>query len=406
MQKEEQVRLLKGLISYLDSGSNVNAGGIMQNPPETYTCEKRFLKEWEKFFKDYPQIVGMTGDLAEPGTFFTRDDFGIPILATRDEQGNFKAFANVCSHRGVVVENEKKGLKTKFSCPFHGWTYDNSGKLIGYPKPDHFGEIDKSCYGLTELPSKEQFGFLWVHPNPKGKIDTNFLFGDQLMEEFESWGFQDLVLTREEDYITEMNWKLAIDTFGETYHFSTLHKNTLFNSFHGNVQMFDTFERNARLTLCLREIDNMKHEHVDNWHICRGAFPVYFLFPNTIVNVSDTGIILVREYPLDLSPHRSVSKVSFYFWPKVIEYIKNNNIVLDEVDDTDSLQTNSVDNPYQGFGEVIRDEDYVVAAASHKGLQSGTIDHITFGKNEPALHHYHNTFREALDMEPLPLIKL
>ena len=405
MQKEEQVRLLKGLISYLDSGENVDAGGIMQNPSDTYTCEKRFSKEWNKFFRDYPQIVGMTGDLAEPDTFFTREDFGIPLLATRDEQGNFRAFANVCAHRGVVVENEKKGQKTKFSCPFHGWTYDNSGKLIGYPKPDHFGEIDKTCYGLTELPSKEQYGFLWVHPNPKGQIDLNTLFGNRLMEEFEAWGFQNLILTREEEYITEMNWKLAIDTFGETYHFSTLHKNSLFNSFHGNVQMFDTFERNARLTLCLREIDNMKRDPVEDWHICRGAFPVYFLFPNTILNVSNTGIILVREYPLDLSPHRSVSKVSFYFWPHVIDYIKENNIVLGETNGNETTQEN-VEDPYQGFGTIIRDEDYVVAAASHKGLRSGIIDHITFGKNEPALHHYHNTFREALDMEPLPLIKL
>ena len=406
MQKKEQVRLLKGLISYLDSGGNVDAGGIMQNPPDTYTCEKRFSKEWNKFFRDYPQIVGMTGDLAEPGTFFTREDFGIPILATRDEQGNFRAFANVCAHRGVIVENEKKGQKTKFSCPFHGWTYDNSGKLIGYPKPDHFGEIDKTCYGLKELPSKEQYGLLWVHPNPKGEIDLNVLFGSQLMEEFEAWGFQDLVLTHEEDYITEMNWKLAIDTFGETYHFPTLHKNSLLNSFHGNVQMFDSFERNARLTLCKREIDSMKTEPVDNWHICRGAFPVYFLFPNTILNVSDTGIILVREYPLDLSPHRSVSRVSFYFWPRVIEYLKEANIVLDEMHKNETMQAHGVENPYLGFGAIIRDEDYVVAAASHKGLRSGTIDHITFGKNEPALHHYHNAFREALDMEPLPLIKL
>ena len=405
MQKEEQVRLLKGLISYLDSGENVDAGGIMQNPSGTYTCEKRFSKEWNKFFRDYPQIVGMTGDLAEPGTFFTREDFGIPILATRDKQGNFRAFANVCAHRGVVVEKEKKGQKTKFSCPFHGWTYDNSGKLIGYPKPDHFGEIDKTCYGLTELPSKEQFGFLWVHPNPKGQIDLNTLFGNRLMEEFEAWGFQNLILTHEEDYITEMNWKLAIDTFGETYHFSTLHKNSLFNSFHGNVQMFDTFERNARLTLCLREIDNMKRDPEEDWHICRGAFPVYFLFPNTILNVSNTGIILVREYPLDLSPHRSVSKVSFYFWPHVIDYIKENNIVLGKTNGNETTQEN-VEDPYQGFGAIIRDEDYVVAAASHRGLRSGTIDHITFGKNEPALHHYHNTFREALNMEPLPLIKL
>jgi len=405
MQKEEQVRLLKGLINYLETGTNVDAGGIMQTPTDTYTSEERFSEEWNKFFRDYPQIVGMTGDLAEPGTFFTREDFGIPLLATRDEKGKFRAFANVCAHRGVVVENEKKGKKTKFSCPFHGWTYDNSGKLIGFPKPDHFGDIDKTCYGLTELPCMEQYGFLWVHPNPKGEIDLNNLFGSKLMEEFESWGFQNLVLTNEEEYVTEMNWKLAIDTFGETYHFPTLHRNTLFNNFHGNVQMFDTFKRNARLTLCLREIDNMKKDPEENWHICRGAFPVYFLFPNTILNVSDTGIILVREYPLDMSPHRSVSKVSFYFWPKVIDYLKENKIVLDKTEGK-PLQDGVDGNPYLGFGAIIRDEDYVVAAASHKGLKSGAIDYLTFGKNELALHHYHNTYREALDLEPLPLIKI
>ena len=405
MQKEEQVRLLKGLINYLETGTNVDAGGIMQTPTDTYTSEERFSEEWNKFFRDYPQIVGMTGDLAEPGTFFTREDFGIPLLATRDEKGKFRAFANVCAHRGVVVENEKKGKKTKFSCPFHGWTYDNSGKLIGFPKPDHFGNIDKTCYGLTELPCMEQYGFLWVHPNPKGEIDLNNLFGSKLMEEFESWGFQNLILTNEEEYETEMNWKLAIDTFGETYHFSTLHRNTLFNNFHGNVQMFDTFERNARLTLCLREIDNMKKDPEENWHICRGAFPVYFLFPNTILNVSDTGIILVREYPLDMSPHRSVSKVSFYFWPKVIDYLKENKIVLDKTEGK-PLQDGVDGNPYLGFGAIIRDEDYVVAAASHKGIKSGAIDYLTFGKNELALHHYHNTYREALDLEPLPLIKI
>jgi nitrite reductase/ring-hydroxylating ferredoxin subunit len=405
MQKEEQVRLLKGLINYLETGTNVDAGGIMQTPTDTYTSEERFSEEWNKFFRDYPQIVGMTGDLAEPGTFFTREDFGIPLLATRDEKGKFRAFANVCAHRGVVVENEKKGKKTKFSCPFHGWTYDNSGKLIGFPKPDHFGNIDKTCYGLTELPCMEQYGFLWVHPNPKGEIDLNNLFGSKLMEEFESWGFQNLVLTNEEEYVTEMNWKLAIDTFGETYHFPTLHRNTLFNNFHGNVQMFDTFERNARLTLCLREIDNMKKDPEENWHICRGAFPVYFLFPNTILNVSDTGIILVREYPLDMSPHRSVSKVSFYFWPHVIEYLKENNIDPENVEGSQNAMANEF-NPYSGFGDIIRDEDYVVAAASHKGLKSGAIDYLTFGKNELALHHYHNTYREALDLEPLPLIKI
>ena len=405
MLREEQIRLLKGLIHYQESGTNVDAGGIIQNPSSTYTCEERFEKEWNTFFKNHPQIVGMTGDLPEPGTFFTREDFGMPLLATRDEKGNFRAFANVCAHRGVIVENEAKGKKVKFSCPFHGWTYNNSGKLIGIPKPDHFGEIDKSCYGLTELPCLEKYGFLWVHPSPKGDIDLDTLLDKRLKDDLEAWGFQNLVLTHEEEYITEMNWKLAIDTFGETYHFSVLHKDSLFNDFHGNVQMFDTFKRNARLTLCTRNIDVMKLEPEEDWHICKGAFPVYYFFPNIILNVSGEGIILVREYPLDNSPHRSVSKVSFYFWPHVIENLKELGIDPSNIEENDTAQANDI-HPYSGFGAIIRDEDYVAAAASHKGLRAGTLDFMTFGKNEPALHHYHNTYREALGLDLLPLIKI
>ena len=62
-----------------------------------------------------------------------------------------------------------------------------------------------------------------------------------------------------------------------------------------------------------------------------------------------------------------------------------------------------LEDQYGGFASVIRDEDYVAAASSHKGLRSGNIDYLTFGKNEPALHHYHNTYREALGMQSLPL---
>ena len=105
------------------------------------------------------------------------------------------------------------------------------------------------------------------------------------------------------------------------------------------------------------------------------------------------------------------NKTTIYHNPKcsksraTLQLLRENNI------DPENIKTSVSDlenefNPYQGFGDIIRDEDYVVAAASHKGLRSGAIDYITFGKNEPALHHYHNTFREALDLEPLPIIKI
>ena len=73
--------------------------------------------------------------------------------------------------------------------------------------------------------------FLFVHPNENGVINTEDLLGDQLIEEMESWGFKDLILTQEEEYVTDMNWKLAIDTFGETYHFSPCIKILYLNPF-------------------------------------------------------------------------------------------------------------------------------------------------------------------------------
>ena len=397
MLKQEQNRLLKGLLKHLDAKTNVDAGGIMKTPAETYISEDRFETEWKTFFQDHPQIIGMSGDLAEANSFFTVNDFGPSIIATRDPAGKFKAYANVCSHRGAEIEQERRGVKSKFSCPFHGWTFNNQGSLVGYPQSKQFGEIDKDCYGLTELPCLEKYGFLWVHPNSKGEINLKDLLGDKLEEEFSAWDFNKLIFSNEEEYQTDMNWKLAIDTFGETYHFSVLHKDSLFQSFHGNCQMFDSFKKNGRLILCKRDIDEMRKLPEKDWKICTGTLPVYYLFPNIIFMPTPEGAFLVREYPLENSPHKSVSKISFYFYPEALEAANKMGV-------SPETGLNPLEELYSAFGSVIRDEDYVVAASSHKGLKSGNLDFLTFGRNEPALHHYHNTYREALGLQKLPLI--
>ena len=387
MEKAEQIRLLKELMAHLDAGTNVDAGGIRRNPSRVYTCPDLAAKEWDQLFRAHPQVVGMGADLPEPGCFFTRRDFGLPLLATRDDEGRFRAFANVCRHRGAVVESEARGRKKRFSCLFHGWTYDASGALVGVPKPEHFGRIDRSCHGLLELPAEERCGFLWVHPRPDGKLDAAQLLSG-LAPEFEAWRFDRLVLTGEDVYDTPLNWKLAIDTFGETYHFKVLHRNSLAEFFHGNVQAYDTFGRNHRMTLCLKAIDELRGTPEETWHVSQGAFPVYYLFPNVQVNVGLGGVTLVRVYPVPGEPGRAVSKVSFYNWPWVLR---------EEPGRVGELQ--------KAFGEVIRDEDYVAAAASQVGAESGLQETVVFGRNEPALHHYHNTYREALGMELLPLLE-
>lgn len=387
MERHEQMRVLKEIIQHLDAGTNVDAGGIRHNPTWVYTCPDLAEREWQTFYRDYPQVIGASSDLPEPGTFLTTQDFGTPVLATRDANGTFRAFVNVCRHRGVMLEEETSGKRSRFVCPFHAWTYTNEGKLAGLPKPEHFGKIDPDCHGLIPLPAVERFGLLWVHPRPEGSIDLDQLLG-ALVPEFEAWGWEGLVNLGYDTYEMRLNWKLANDTFGETYHFATLHRNSLALTFHGNVQAYDTFGRNHRMTLVRREIDEMRKRPEETWEISQGTFPVYYLFPNIQINVAPFGFILVRTYPKPGDPAHSISRIGFYSRPKPLEEFG------------DRIRGIS-----QNFASIIRDEDYAVAARSQLGAEAGVPEYNVFGRNEPALHHYHNTYREALGMEPLELLE-
>ena len=391
MRHDVQVRLVKEILARLDSGTNVDAGGLRKNPTSAYTDADRAEREWQEFFRSYPQVIGLSGDLPEPGSFITIDDFGVPVLATRDTDGTFKAMVNSCRHRGAVVETDERGSTRRFTCPFHGWTYGTDGTLVGLPKSEHFGSIDQECRGLIELPAVEKYGLLFVHPDPAGSIDPDALLGEELAEEFATWAFEDLVYLGGDAYETACNWKLAMDTFGETYHFPVLHKNTIINAFHGNVQCYDTFDRNHRMLLCRREIDAMRELPEDEWEITVATLPAYWLFPNVQILPNRDGCSLVRAYPVPGEPGRHVSRITFYRRPGVNP-------------EADALTPEVQRQLAQMFADVIRDEDYVIGASQQRSADAGMLEHVVFGRNEPALHHYHNTYRAALGMELLPLL--
>lgn len=394
MRKPEQNRVIKGLMSHLDHGTNVDAGSQVRNPTSAYTDPSIAAREWREFFQQHTQVMGLSADLPEKGSFFTSNDLGKPILCTRDKDGEFHAFLNVCSHRGTVLENERRGRRSVFSCPFHAWSYSPKGDLVSVPKEDHFGPVDKSCHGLVALPAEEKYGLLFVHPDKDGELDIDGMLGD-LADELDAWDLGSYSFQFATCYEHAMNWKLAIDTFGETYHFEALHKNTLAADVYGNVQMYDTYKRNHRMALCLRNIENLREQQEDDWHILQAAIPVYYLFPNIQLIFGRGGPTLVRVYPDLEDPHNSHSQISFYLHPMVQEMAHR--------EDQKELYRD-INERMEGFAEVIRDEDYAAAATSHQGAVSGALQYFIFGRNEPALHHYHNTYREALGLPPLERI--
>jgi hypothetical protein len=142
------------------------------------------------------------------------------------------------------------------------------------------------------------------------------------------------------------------------------------------------------MTLVRREIDEMRKRPEDTWEISQGTSPNYFLFLNIQINVTPFGILLFRTYPKHGDPTRSLSHVGFYARPEMLGEFGE-----------------MIEQVAQTLADVIRDEDYAVAARSQIGADAGIPAFNIFGRNEPALHHYHNTYRLALGMEELELIE-
>ncbi len=394
MRRSEQVRLIKSILASMDSSTTVDAGGLRRNPTSVYRDPELAEREWHHFFRGHPQLIGLSADLPEPGSFLTFDDLGIPILATRDGNGEFRAFVNACRHRGARVETRERGDARNFRCPFHAWTYSADGRLTGLPKPDHFGRVCRDNLSLVSLPAAELGGLLWVHPDPDGTIDPQDLLGGELLAELESWRLDELTYLDRDTYDVACNWKLAMDTFGETYHFPTLHRDTINVFFHGNVQAYDTFGRNHRMLLVRRTIDTMRERPEDEWSITEATLPAYWLFPNVQLLPFSDGVYLVRAYPVPGNPGRHRSHITFYLRPNVPRPLE-----VDQVEHRLGQLSLA-----EAFASIIRDEDYVMSASQQITASTGALEYSLFGRNEPALHHYHLTYREALGMEPLPLL--
>lgn len=404
MKHALQVEILKELMQQLDEGKNVDAGVQYKMPTDNYVCPEQATLEQESFFQNHPQLIGMSGDIPKPGDYFTMDDTGTPILATRDKDGKFHAFLNACRHRSVKVAPEERGNKSIFVCPFHHWSYANTGNLLAIPNEEHFGAIDKSCHGLLELPAEERDGLLWVHPRVVGELDVDLLLGD-IGPELASFGLSRQKLVGEKTIDMNLNWKLANDTFGETYHFGKLHKDTLGQLYYGNNLHFKEFGRHHRFVTASRGIDALREMPEEQWQINHGTFVLYHLFPNIqFVTGPDTST-LIRIYPHPDGPGRSVTKVSFYYSQEAIDFAaaSDDNFDPSKVYEPGNRSA-SVENSLEVFNSTIEKEDYYMGEMQQIAAQNGQLKEIMFGRNEPALHHFHNNYREALGqplLEPI-----
>ncbi len=155
-----------------------------------------------------------------------------PVVIARNRQGELNAFINACTHRGSTLCRQKRGNRATYTCTFHGWTFNNSGKLLKVKDPEDAGYPDcfnkEGSHDLKKVARFENYrGFLFGSINPDVAPLTEFLgeaakiidmIVDQSVDGLE-------VLRGASTYTFEGNWKLQAENGADGYHVSAVHWN-------------------------------------------------------------------------------------------------------------------------------------------------------------------------------------
>jgi choline monooxygenase len=193
-------------------------------PAWCYTSEEYYRAEVENMFMKTWNFFGHVDQVSKPGDYITVNFVGVPILIVRGRDRTIRAFANNCRHRGAPVA-KGKGNRHLFTCPYHSWSYDLTGRLRGCPGMEQTENFDKSKNGLVPL-RLEVFGcFMFINLDGQAEPLTDFL-GD-FPEVMGSYGLENLKLSRLVTHEVACNWKVHIENAMEEYHLPTVHKATL-----------------------------------------------------------------------------------------------------------------------------------------------------------------------------------
>jgi choline monooxygenase len=371
--------LVRRLLDHVEHGTTDMAEECLEVLSETYVSEARHIEERDVLFFDHPIVLCMSGALPRPGSYLAIELCGTPVLLTRDRDGKVHCLLNSCRHRGVRVV-DGKGDKLRFVCPFHAWTYDSTGKLVGLPVANAFAGMCKEDKGLIELPVDEGYGLIVGRLRPGPAVDIDDYLGPQLAREL---ALLDVAkwepFSEPHAHPVGANWKVTLDTYRENYHFDVLHSTTLKQYAHGGVLTFDPLGRHLRNCSAVRTISKLKEIDQADWGDVMEHFTYqYALFPNTSLTVGPRHLELWQILPVTAGTSQVLHTA--YVRPDLGQ----------EAREKANEQITWI------CKGVVDAEDFWVAGRTEPGLRTGIMKSVVLGRNEPALQHLHRGFSAEL----------
>ena len=206
--------------------------GVFRCRRDIFTNPELFELEMKYLFESNWVYLAHESQIPDNNDYYTTSIGRQPIIITRDKQGELHAVINACAHKGAMLCRRKHGNKGSFTCPFHGWTFSNAGKLLKV-KDEKTTEYPVSfnkngSHDLTKVARFESYrGFLFGSLNPNVQPLQEYLgetrvIIDQIVDQAPN-GIE--VLRGNSSYIYDGNWKMQMENGCDGYHVSSVHWN-------------------------------------------------------------------------------------------------------------------------------------------------------------------------------------
>ncbi|RZO30481.1 MAG: (2Fe-2S)-binding protein [SAR116 cluster bacterium] len=205
-------------------------------PKAIYTLPDITAHEMDRIFASEWLCAGRADELPNPGDYMAFECGAQPLIIIRGADGALSARSNICRHRMMRLV-EGRGNTRKFSCPYHAWTYNLEGQLVGAAYMDRTTCFNKSDIQLPAVRCEEYLGWIYVCLDPDVEPVAHMLA--DLTEKLLPYNMQNYVTIFTEDHVWDTNWKCLTENFMEGYHLPVAHRDTVGGHFLVEETQFD-----------------------------------------------------------------------------------------------------------------------------------------------------------------------
>jgi len=196
--------------------------GLFRVNRRAFTDSQCLEQERRRIFDKCWIYVGHESEVPHAGDYRSRNVAGRPLILVRGDDSIVRVLLNTCTHRGAMVCRQKSGNAKTFQCPYHAWTFNSRGQLVGVPGEESYSDGFKRDDMELAAPARVDSyrGFIFACFDPAGQTLYDYLAGAReyidLVADQSALGMK--IVSGQQSYSARANWKLLVENSYDGYH--------------------------------------------------------------------------------------------------------------------------------------------------------------------------------------------